>query len=188
MGCILLDFLTSGKEFFSILQAWYRLFAPEKWSLPFAVSAGGAGVEIILLFVGLVMGIFSFFFLKRKETFGIFFLPMAALIAAQGFGVLLKELDGTLLIYLFAVILCSVGFGNIYETRISDEKEEPLQNIPNIQDLDKEEIREEVKEAPVEETETVIQYIENPLPLPKKHVPKMLDYDIEVPDDDDYDI
>ena len=44
-----------------------------------------------------------------------------------------------------------------------------------------------------------IKYIENPLPLPKKHEPKTLDYrindfaqdfdfDIEVADDDDFDI
>lgn len=33
-----------------------------------------------------------------------------------------------------------------------------------------------------------INYIENPLPLPKKHVRKVLDYDYEVSDDDDFDI
>lgn len=195
MGCILLDALTSKKGFLSILQAWYRLFAPEKWSLPVSVSAGDAGLEIILLFVGLVMGIFSFVVLQRKERYGIFFLPMVAVIIAQGFGVLLNETDGSLFIYLFAVILCGVGLGNVYETRIKEEQDDIVPLIPEIQDLDKEEIREEVSEEAVEQVqeevpveETVIQYIENPLPLPKKHVPKMLDYDIEVADDDDYDI
>ncbi len=33
-----------------------------------------------------------------------------------------------------------------------------------------------------------IQYIENPLPLPKKSTKKALDYDYEVSDDDDFDI
>ena len=59
-------------------------------------------------------------------------------------------------------------------------------------------IAEPVKETPVE-TPPVIQYIENPLPLPKKHEKKTLDYafqpdfedmdyDVEVSDKDDYDI
>lgn len=33
-----------------------------------------------------------------------------------------------------------------------------------------------------------IHYIENPLPLPKKREHKVLDYDYEVADDDDFDI
>lgn len=220
MGCILLDALTSGKGFLNILQAWYRLFAPAKWSLPVSVSAGDAGLEIILLFAGLVIGIFSFFVLQKKEKYGIFFLPMTAVVVAQGFGILSKEMDGSLFIYLFTVILCGVGLGNIYETRIKEEQDEYVPILPEIHDLDKEEIKEDVseevaeavqeevqaevtedtmevvaesvqEEAPVEELpveDPVIQYIENPLPLPKKHVPKMLDYDIEVADDDDYDI
>lgn len=34
----------------------------------------------------------------------------------------------------------------------------------------------------------VVHYIENPLPVPKKHVAKSLDYDIEISEDDDFDI
>jgi len=39
-----------------------------------------------------------------------------------------------------------------------------------------------------DEKKPEIDYIENPLPGPKKHVAKSMDYDIEVSDDDDYDI
>ena len=41
------------------------------------------------------------------------------------------------------------------------------------------------QEEPVE-TEK-IQLIENPLPLPKKHVPKVLDYKLDNDDDSDFD-
>lgn len=55
------------------------------------------------------------------------------------------------------------------------------------------------KESEAKEAEPKVKFLENPLPLPKKHVKKVLDYDIkltpgmyhydvEVDDDDDYDI
>ena len=58
-----------------------------------------------------------------------------------------------------------------------------------VQDLETEEFPEEepadFQEGPVE-TEK-IQLIENPLPLPKKHVPKVLDYKLDNDDDSDFD-
>ena len=58
-----------------------------------------------------------------------------------------------------------------------------------VQDLETEEFPEEepadFQEEPVE-TEK-IQLIENPLPLPKKHVPKVLDYKLDDDDDSDFD-
>ena len=178
-------------------------------------------LEIILLYAGLVIGIFSFFVLQKKERYGIFFLPITAVVVAQGFGILSKEMDGSLFIYLFTVILCGVGLGNIYETRIKKEQDEYVPLLPEIHDLDKEEIKEDVseevaeavqeevqaevtedttevvaesvqEEAPVEELpveEPMIQYIENPLPLPKKKEHKKMDYAVELSlDNDDYDI
>lgn len=50
---------------------------------------------------------------------------------------------------------------------------------------EEQEIKDEIV---IENKTTEIQFIENPLPLPKKHVPKTMDYDIEVAEDDDYDI
>ena len=32
-----------------------------------------------------------------------------------------------------------------------------------------------------------VEKLQNPLPLPKKHVTTVMEYDYEVPDDDDYD-
>ena len=58
-----------------------------------------------------------------------------------------------------------------------------------VQDLETEELPEE-EPAPVsgELPETnKIQFIENPLPLPKKHVPKVLDYKLKSDDDGDFD-
>lgn len=43
-------------------------------------------------------------------------------------------------------------------------------------------------ETDMEPEKKEIHFIENPLPVPKKHIPKTLDFDIEISDDDDYDI
>ena len=45
----------------------------------------------------------------------------------------------------------------------------------------------EQEQAAGEQTPSV-QYIDNPLPLPRKHVKKVLDFDYEVAEDDDFDI
>ena len=39
-----------------------------------------------------------------------------------------------------------------------------------------------------EETGRRVALLDNPLPVPKKHVTSVMDYDYEVSDDDDYDI
>ena len=38
------------------------------------------------------------------------------------------------------------------------------------------------------EEEKKVTLLDNPLPVPKKHVTSVMDYDYEVSDDDDYDI
>ncbi len=47
----------------------------------------------------------------------------------------------------------------------------------------KEARREIGKEIPKEAQKPKIDYIPNPLPLPKKHVPRTMDYDLEPPEE-----
>lgn len=48
---------------------------------------------------------------------------------------------------------------------------------------DAREIAEKAREAETPEQPKAIKYIENPLPLPKKHVKRELDYQYQVPED-----
>ena len=48
--------------------------------------------------------------------------------------------------------------------------------------------KEPEKKAGTEPEKKPVRYIENPLPGPRKHVAKSMDYDLEVADDDDFDI
>ena len=55
-----------------------------------------------------------------------------------------------------------------------------------VQDLENEDFPEEAVTS-TEEEAPEIQFIENPLPLPKKHVPKVLDYKLNSEDAGDFD-
>lgn len=196
IACVLVDSLFTGKAFFSVLQAWGCLYMPSAFRIPVSVMEDIGNLDVFLLFVGLTLGIFSFFCSRRQERLSVFVLPLIGLMTAQGFGMLTKQMDGSFFIYLFVTVLCAIGIGNIFTVEKSGE-EEGVPETLTIQDLDADDAQ-NVVEEPVEveaevpavsAEETVpVQYIENPLPLPKKHVPRVLDYDIEVPDDDDYDI
>lgn len=174
-GCILMDALTCNKSFLTILGLWIELFQPAQWSVLVTPYLGDGIVEIILLFLGLTMGIFSFFSSKKQERISVFFLPVIALIVAQGFHITTSSMDGSLFIYLFAAALCGIGIDNAL---IKELAKDPKPIESKVCQCDTEEELE-----PIE-----IPLIPNPLPLPKKHVPRVLDYDIEVADDDDYDI
>ena len=45
------------------------------------------------------------------------------------------------------------------------------------------------EKAPEKKQPKKVQYIENPLPLPKKHIKHVMDYSLkEMPDEDDFDL
>lgn len=70
-------------------------------------------------------------------------------------------------------------------TSMGMEKQEELETIPEEALPFKELV---VEEITLEEEKPKIQFIENPLPLPKKHVKKEMDFDHIVDENDDFDI
>ncbi|MEI3589104.1 MAG: hypothetical protein V8Q20_12180 [Lachnospiraceae bacterium] len=81
-----------------------------------------------------------------------------------------------------------------YVTMMQEKERESTETVKRrsrlkVQDLETEEFPEEeqvsFQEEPAETGK--IQLIENPLPLPKKHVPKVLDYKLDNDDDSDFD-
>lgn len=78
---------------------------------------------------------------------------------------------------------------------VQDEKmpleEALLEELPDVHsDLkeDEEPDEKEIPENPENPPKKEIHFLENPLPGPKKHVPKTMDFDIDVLEDDDFDI
>jgi hypothetical protein len=79
------------------------------------------------------------------------------------------------------------------EKIINPEIAEYLENMKSDfqqkETLDMIELKEASKSKQLNsEQKKEIQYIENPLPVPKRHTKKELEYDIEVSDEDDYDV
>ena len=80
-----------------------------------------------------------------------------------------EDMPGLTLLYLLLAVAAGAGVQAVLLETEEFPEEEPA----------------DFQEEPVE-TEK-IQLIENPLPLPKKHVPKVLDYKLNGDDDSDFD-
>ena len=123
------------------------------------------------------------------------------------YGMTGEEMSGMSLWYLLVAIVAGAGVQAVLpyeklqpEAVIAGDAEEiesrPERQKLKIQDLETEKLPEEEAADTDNADNKEIQYIENPLPIPKKHVPKVLDYrlnseegdlDYPVSDDDDFD-
>ena len=124
---------------------------------------------------------------------------------------MVQNAGGQIYIYIFMAILAGIGLEAVFvvdRPRVSAEtvtnalQQEEQEDDMEIIHEGTAEVREEVPEEVCVETPAEtrkVQLLENPLPLPKKHVPKEMsyrisevkedsDYDYDVADDDDYDI
>lgn len=210
-GTILLDALSSGKVFGNVWKAWTALYSVkyyEATDIPFSIE------EIILLGF-LLVGIFSFWCNKRAETISVSICGVIGFILlAMRFT---KEMPGDFYLILMLVVMASTFVGQVFSPVVSpggiadgdvaeDESmavnDDTVMNLTEVSKAEQAKVVEPVKEnrqeVVQEPTKPVIQFIENPLPLPKKHEKRVLNYaveltdetaefDIDVADDDDYD-
>lgn len=210
--CIALDAVGSGKQMENVLLAWWKVFSPGKFTwialyeqptihtyVPSKVAA------VIIIAVMATIGAFSYWCRKEHERQSVWLALVLALGILSGCGMLSEDMPGLTLLYLLLAVAAGAGVQAVlpYEMELLREfrpvLSETVEAVPvgatqkkrrlKIQDLETEEFPEEeptpVSEE-IQETEK-IQFIENPLPLPKKHVPKVLDYKLNSDDDGDFD-
>lgn len=191
-------FLTVAKDWFAVYRAYL--------SKPVGVDLY-AGREVVYLILTAVsfFGIFGFFKERKEESLSgmfLFFIGTAVLYMQGLFRWGMEAFDMRLL--LLMTVCASFAVGTCF--RFVPAKEQPKEK-----ELEKEEQRLEQKSEPkleqeskiktqkeneekaaevcrLEEAHSKVKLLENPLPGPKKHISKTMDYDIEVADDDDYDI
>lgn len=221
-GCALADSLAGGKSFGSVLQVWLQLYLPEDFRLSATVGMPDSRVEILLLLGLMALGIYSFWFEKKRERLTVYMSATCAVIFADCFGIFTAEMPGTLFLYLLFVIMAGISleqcfsggealrtqtaqaeaaepeadasFGSAVENQKNQEdpknsEKQINQEGQKVQEQSKNEPDALADKEPEEKTEkNEIRYLENPLPLPKKHEKKVLDYDHPVADDDDFDI
>ena len=180
--CIFIDAMMSNTTFGNILGTWSIIYG--KSGLNYDLLVSRLSFDFVLLIALSSVGCFSFWRRVNTERFTPFIL-MAVVMGVFVFsGVTTENMNGSYILYVLLAILASVSITELFC------REDLVRIRP--------ERNEEKKEVDIQNT-TKVEYIENPLPVPKKHVRKTMDYafipdesqmkyDIPVSDKDDYDL
>lgn len=215
--CILADVLSSSKSVLGIIEAWVKLYRFGEPPMAVSFSDFGTVWPVILLLCFMAWGIFSFWCRRRAESFSIWIFCLVIAALMQCLGVFTEEMSGTVYIFFFSTVLAGLGVresASVYEAEDNVGQTTVFPEL-EVEELGEDEDVKEEKETVAEEKKTEdkqeqkepekkreIEYIENPLPLPKKHVKRVMDYaldsetdsksdrdgyDIYVSDDDDFD-
>lgn len=195
VSCIFVDSVISQKSFEGVWNVWFLMYRPEAFQIPVTVGILDSRMESLALLCMMALGVFSFWFQKREERLVPCMLAACAVILGSCFGIFTKELPGNIYLYLLFALMAGIGLEQCFAggKSVKETAETAARSAETKQSFDKEEPEENSglpggSEAAAPAGKKEVKYIENPLPLPKKHVKKVLDYDYPVSDDDDFDI
>ncbi len=172
-GLCMADALCAGESVGRIFSEWGGVYAKIQGIVFPAGPDRAMGMGILVCFMA-ALTVFGFWFQeKQKQDVWILLLIVFSILDMLNIGVLRYE------VFLTAIWGVLAGIG-LTAMRVELQSEEAVEKLP-LKEL-------VVEEITLEEESPKVQLIENPLPLPKKHVKKELDYDHQVDDDDDFDI
>lgn len=199
LGCALgfalfmaLDALGSGKEITRVLSAWWELYQPVSFLVPVTVKEAGTAVDVLFLMLLLSVGIFSYWCSHYTEKQSVWVLTALSLALLECFGMTTAEMNGYVLLYILLAVLAGAGVSGLFAAdtvgkALEQEKDVQASEVPVSEAL--------VSGIPASETPAAVdpppkvKLLDNPLPLPKKHTHKVLDYDLEPADgQDDFDL
>ena len=152
-----------------------------------------------LLLEGMAAGCFSFWCSKKNTRQGVWIALAAAFTALLAFQMENANVGSEAYLYIIFSVLAGVGIEAVFVKETVPEKmsEVEIEEAAEIVD-ETEEILAIDNSATEEKLPSKIQFLENPLPVPKKHTPKTLDYrlqgkdgdqfDLDVSEEDDFDI
>lgn len=223
MICIFTDAFLSGKTFQGVVNAWLRLYRPDGFILPLSLGEGNSWLESFLLFTGMAFGIFGFWYDRQEERISLLmFLILLVGLGACG-GILTEEMPGFGAFYLLLALAAGQGLEQCLRGKVvvaektgRDAREEGFgvlagekEGFSESESLERtvfsEKLRAEADKAFSEEgsqepdVRGPVQYLDNPLPLPRKHVKHVMDFplnfeqnnddfDYPIADEDDFDI
>lgn len=174
-------------------------------------------VEYIILFCVLTLGMFSFWRNRKSDPMKAWILLLIVLIAAGCFGIFTEEMPMGLYMYLLLAIMAGIAVKEciceikpasgavlvsaenslVDEQRILQQGGDAGSQIRGQTESDGGTVlpqREAADDASQSASRDVsrpgkVKLIENPLPLPKKHIRKKLDYDVNISSgEDDFDL
>lgn len=195
------DALLSGSSFLRVLNAWLVTYGSVGANFKFIAS--NANVDIVVVIILISFGTFSFWRRKTVERFTPFVLLCAGVALMHFLGITTDNMSGSYLLCVLYAALAAVCTTELFAAkqpgRLPEKRETETVVSDRIQVNKKQEEKSPAAESePQEAPACAINFIENPLPVPKKHIKKIMDYaietdesnsdyDISVPDTDDYD-
>lgn len=189
IGFVLLmwvDSFTSSIHFMNVIRAWWHIFSPEGIAMPWKMELVSVTWDVLFLVLALTLGIFSFW-RGRKDKQSLWILMALVFLALSVTGSATTEIGTQIYLYITAAVLAGIGTAGVVSREDRSCKVSGEQEDVELQVNDSTEAVQQVR------------YIENPLPLPKKHVRKVLDFDrelqegmeefdLDIAEDDDFDI
>lgn len=228
VGSIFLDAFLCGKDFLNVLGAWAELYTFKPY-IPSDISFMPEDVVIIAVLVvgiysfwrnkqeeiisvsvlSILAAVVASYFFAAEMPGELYCMMLTVVLAGAFVGQMFWNGEKAVAVETDGSFISETDDGSIEGTDefVMIENSEDTEFIDSSMDAEAvvegtEPVQETAapeEESPVPDAKPVIQFIENPLPLPKKHEKKVLDYaveltdetvdfDVDVSDDDDYDV
>lgn len=188
-GSVAVDALASGKRLGNVMQAWLKLYQPLPFELPLSVETPESGVAgyLVLLCV-LSLGIYAFWRNRKTDALKAWILVAVIMTLTACFHILTVEMPVNRYLYLLLSILAGVATEEcVVPCRVNEAAKREFAEMINLDEPSVELLPEKTETATADAKKP--QFIENPLPLPKKHEKRTLSYRVEVGEGkDDFDI
>ncbi len=183
VGYVYLDAMENQMVFTDMLSSWW---SQTRNYYDFSLQLS---VENIVLFLLMSLSGVGYYFFAKKDELSLAVLMCLAVFILKWFGLPGVDVTGNLTLFLLLVYFAGLGLHQCCEVEAYEEED-----VPCVEDSGFYE-EEPIQAPPVPK----VQFLENPLPLPKKHVKKAIDfpvsltgetaeYDYEISENDDFDI
>ncbi|MCM1091162.1 MAG: glycosyltransferase family 39 protein [Butyrivibrio sp.] len=181
-----------GESVAASIRGQLELYMSGALRIPTVVESRAAFWDVLLLAALMSLGAFGFWYSGRLRDKAMWMFAAVLLAGMQCMGMTSETYsDGFAVLYLFCAAMAGCSLTDLLVVRKTPEETGETEGM-DIMDIDAQDnlkLSGQVNDSSVSnEAAPVINYIENPLPLPKKHKPRVLDYDYEVAEDDDFDI
>ena len=202
-GYLALYGYSCGKGIIDVWNSLIRLYAIKGYDELFWIGENGMTVSIVL-YSGMLLAAFAYWAHRKSEKLSPWICTGLTLCILEYFHMPSAQLDSFGLMTYVAAILCGIGISESISFRRETNDGQALSGeVEEIQEEGTMQVEEGKVSGDMEFVDLgegkKIQLIENPLPMPKKHVRKateygfipeedMMHYDIEVDENDDYDI
>ncbi len=198
-GCLCLDAYVCQKSFLDIFYAWLDVYRVKDQDMWFWYAEKEQLTGLVALGF-MVFGAFSFWVSGKFQRYIVWIVMLLCVCVMEYFHIPVNNMDGKMFLLIIGGALSGVGIQEGISSRKAVDiiEKEAVGEVPETEGGRKEDNTWEMA-SDQKGSEPAVQLIDNPLPLPKKHVKKELNYkvqpqdemmcfDIEVSENDDFDL